>query len=529
MKKLSFLINGFKVNAIITGISRITGFVRDIFLAFFLGSGIHSDLFLISSKIPNLFRRITAEGAITSSFLPIYSKHLNSEESDVAQRFSSIVFLILVLFLAFLVTCLEIFMPLIASMIAPGLAKDEKIFNDIVYLTRITILFLPLISVTAFLGAMLNASGRFLYFALTPILFNLTIVFSCFFIAENLKIKCLPLAVAMPISGLIQLIFLLYYINKFKLITRLFFSINNFRKRSFEKIKIDLYDTLKRFIPSVLIGGVFQLNILVDTILASLVGIGAVSFLYYADRIIQLPLGVIGVSLSTVLIASLSRPQLLSNNKEISIQLEKAIKISLFFSIPSMLVLIHFSDFIIKGLFERGSFDLNSTKSTAFALQLYSIGLPFIMILKCIQSVFIALGKMKKILIISILQLLLNIVFSIWLMKELKHGGIALATSLSTIIAFVLYLILIIREKKLTYGSIYNFRNNGLFFIIFYFIKISIISIIMVYLIKLIKNYLVFDMDIINICVFAIFGALIYIIITYVTKQIPKELISKLK
>ena len=197
-----------------------------------------------------------------------------------------------------------------------------------------------------------------------------------------------------------------------------------------------------------LIGGVFQLNILVDTILASLVGIGAVSFLYYADRIIQLPLGVIGVSLSTVLIASLSRPQLLSNNKEISIQLEKAIKISLFFSIPSMLVLIHFSDFIIKGLFERGSFDLNSTKSTAFALQLYSIGLPFIMILKCIQSVFIALGKMKKILIISILQLLLNIVFSIWLMKELKHGGIALATSLSTIIAFVLYLILIIREKN---------------------------------------------------------------------------------
>ena len=529
MKKLSFLISGFKVSAIITIVSRITGFVRDIFLAFFLGSGIHSDLFLISSKIPNLFRRITAEGAITFSFLPIYSKYLNNNKNETAQRFSAIVFLILVVFLALLVICLEIFMPFIVQMIAPGLSKDKKIFYDIVYLTRITILFLPLISITAFLGSMLNASGRFLYFALTPVLFNLVIIFSCFFIVENLKIKSIPLAIAMPISGFIQLIFLFYYIKKFSLITRVFFSINNFKKENLKKIKTDLYNTLKRFIPSVLIGGVFQLNILVDTILASLVGIGAVSFLYYADRIIQLPLGVIGVSLSTVLIASLSRPEIVSNNKEISIQLERSIKISLFFSIPSMLILIYFSDFVIKGLFERGSFDFNSTQSTAFALQLYSIGLPFIMILKCIQSVFIALGKMKKILFISLLQLLLNLVFSLWLMKELKHGGIALATSFSTIIAFILYLILIIKEKKMVLGSIKNFKIKGLFSIIYYFIKISIISIIMVYLIKLIINDLVFENGIINICIFAIFGALIYISVTYLTKQIPKELISKLK
>ena len=180
--------------------------------------------------------------------------------------------------------------------------------------------------------------------------------------------------------------------------------------------------------PSVLIGGVFQLNILVDTILASLVGIGAVSFLYYADRIIQLPLGVIGVSLSTVLIASLSRPEIVSNNKEISIQLERSIKISLFFSIPSMLILIYFSDFVIKGLFERGSFDFNSTQSTAFALQLYSIGLPFIMILKCIQSVFDALGKMKNIIYFTFTTIIEFSFFSM-VNERIKAWWYCIATS----------------------------------------------------------------------------------------------------
>ena len=529
MKRLNFLISGFKINVLITVISRITGFFRDIFLAFFLGSGIHSDIFLVASKIPNLFRRITAEGAITSSFLPIYSKNLHGNDKELAQRFSSVICVILLLFLFFLVLILEIFMPFIVHIIAPGLASNENFFNDIVYLSRITILFLPLISITALLGSMLNASGRFFYFAFTPVIFNILIILSCFFIAENLKIRSLPLGIAMPLAGFCQLCFIFYYINKFKIISKIFFSIKNFKKNNFKKIKSDLNNTLKRFIPAMLTGGVFQLNILVDTVLASLVGIGAVSFLYYADRIIQLPIGVIGVSLSTVLIASLSHPKIVSDNREISIQLEKAIKISLFFSIPSMLVLIYFSDFLIKGLFERGNFDSNSSQSTAFALKLYSIGLPFIMILKCVQSVFIATGRIKKILLISILQLFLNVTFSIILMKYLKHGGIALATSLSTIIAFFLYLILIIIEKKIILGSIKNFKKNGLTSIIYYFIKISLISIIFVSFLELFIDFLKIENDILNLSVFTITGGLVYIVLTYLTGQIPKELLLKTK
>ena len=175
-------------------------------------------------------------------------------------------------------------MPFFIKLIAPGIINYKNFFDDIVMLSRFTIIFLPFISMTAFFGAMLNASGRFFYFAFTPIIFNLCIIFSCFYINDALKIKSLPLAIAMPISGFIQLCFIYYFVKKFNLITKVFYKISNLKQNNFNKFKNNISDTLKRFFPAVLSGGVFQINILVDTILATLVGFGAVSFLYYSDR-----------------------------------------------------------------------------------------------------------------------------------------------------------------------------------------------------------------------------------------------------
>ena len=522
-------IKGFRVSALLTILSRILGFIRDIFLAFFLGAGISSDIFFISSKLPNLFRRITAEGAMTSSFLPIYSKLLYQEKSENAQKFSAIICSFLILLLTILVIIFEIFMPFFVKIIAPGLINNEKVFNDIVTLSRFTIIFLPFISITAFFGAMLNASGRFFYFAFTPIIFNLSIIISCFFITEALKIKSVPIAVAMLISGFIQLCFIYYFLKKFNLITKVFFRLSNLNKNNFIKFKNDISDTLKRFFPAVLSGGVFQINILVDTILATFVGFGAVSFLYYSDRIIQLPLGIIGVSLATVLLSSISHPKVVNNNKKISDQLIVAIKISLYFSIPSMITLIFFSEFIISGLFERGSFDQESSKSVALALTMYSIGLPFVIIIKCFQSIFIAKGKMKKILYISILQLITNFILSIILMKFLSHGGIALATSISTIISFMIYSLYIIKKEKLIFKSMdfknYRSKNN----ILFYLIKISILSFFMISILYLFQNSTNYNSGIIYLSIFTSLGILFYIFITYLTKQIPEELYLKLK
>ena len=212
---IRFFIKGFRVNALLTIASRLTGFIRDIVLAFFLGAGIASDIFFISSKLPNLFRRITAEGAMTSSFLPIYSKLLHQDKADNAQKFSAIICFFLIIFLSILVILFEIFMPFIIKIIAPGIINYKNFFDDIVTLSRFTIIFLPFISMTAFFGAMLNASGRFFYFAFTPVIFNLCIIFSCFYINDALQIRSLPPAIAMPVSGFIQLCFIYYFVKKF--------------------------------------------------------------------------------------------------------------------------------------------------------------------------------------------------------------------------------------------------------------------------------------------------------------------------
>ncbi len=526
---VKFLIKGFRVNAVLTIFSRLTGFIRDIVLAFFLGAGVISDIFFISSKLPNLFRRITAEGAMTSSFLPIYSKLLYQKNSENAQKFSALICFFLILILFILVILFEIFMPILIKIIAPGIVNNEKIFNEIVTLSRFTIIFLPFISLTAFFGAMLNASGRFFYFAFTPIIFNLCIILSCFFITETLELKSLPLAIAMPLSGLIQLCFIFYFVKKFNLITKVFFKSSNLKQKNFKQFKNNFSDTFQRFFPALLSGGIFQINILVDTILATLVGLGAVSFLYYSDRIIQLPLGIIGVSLGTVLLSSISHPKVVNNNRKVSDQLIIAIKISLYFSIPSMVTLLFFSEFIISSLFERGNFDEVSSKSVALALTMYSLGLPFVMIIKCFQSVLIATGKIKKILYISILQLIINFILSIILMKYLLHGGIALATSISTIFSFIIYLCIILKDEKLIQKSInskdYKSKNN----ILFYSGKVFILSIFMTFILLFFQNIINFNSGIIYLSIFTTLGILFYTFITYITNQIPNELFSKLK
>ncbi len=526
---IKFFIKGFTVNASLTILSRITGFIRDIVLAFFLGAGIVSDIFFISSKLPNLFRRITAEGAMTSSFLPIYSKLLHQDKSENAQKFSSIICFFLIIFLTILVVFFEIFMPFLIRIIAPGIVNDENYFNDIVTLSRFTIIFLPFISMTAFFGAMLNASGRFFYFAFTPIIFNLSLITSCFYINETLEIKSLPLAIAMPISGFIQLCFIYYYVIKFDLITKIFFQISNLKQKNFRKFKNNISNTLKRFFPAVLSGGIFQINILVDTILATFVGFGSVSYLYYSDRIIQLPLGIIGVSLGTVLLSSISHPKVVNNNKKISDQLIIAIRISLYFAIPSMVTLIFFSEFIISSLFERGSFDKSSSESVALALSMYSLGLPFVMIIKCFQSVFIATGEIKKILYISILQLIANFTLSIILMEHFSHGGIALATSISTILSFIIYLFYILKKQKLIFVPMNSKKYRGTNNILLYFMKISILSSFMIFILYLFQNVIDSNSGLIYLSIFTSIGILFYIFVTYITKQIPNELFSKLK
>jgi len=230
--KTSFFIRGFTETAFFTFVSRISGFIRDIFIAAFLGAGIFSDIFIIAFKLPNLFRRITAEGALTSAFLPIYSK-LKEHKGDVFAfvYFKNILYQVSISLLV-IMTILQIIMPFVVYFLAPGFADNKEVTSQIIILTRITIIFMPLISVASLLGVATNVSGRFWILAFTPIILNTFIIISCFLINDYWIIKSLPLAIATVLAGFTQVVFIATMIFKYDI-----FKYQDFNNSAHQKKK----------------------------------------------------------------------------------------------------------------------------------------------------------------------------------------------------------------------------------------------------------------------------------------------------
>ena len=525
--KTSFLLGGFSQSAVLTTLSRISGYIRDVFIATFLGAGIFSDIFFISFKLPNLFRRITAEGALTSSFLPIYSK-LRSQNSDfVAIKYFKKIIYKVTLILILLMIFFQISMPIVVSFIAPGFTDNSEVTNQIIFLTRITMIFMPLISAVALLGVATNVSGRFWILSFTPIILNSFIILGCLSISDYWTIKSLPLGIAMVIGGIFQLIFMIVMIKNYKILNFKKIKKQVGTKNDKSVINFHIKQTWQRFVPAAFGGGILQINLLVDTILASLLGFGAVSYLYFADRITQLPLGIIGVALSTSLLTSLSRASAQNDIKQFSKELTISFKIGLFFSIPAALVFIFYNDLLIKVLFERGEFTFNETKQTSVALFAYSLGIPAFIMMKSCQPAFLATGNTKTPMYIGFILLILNIILSFILMSLLNHAGIALATSIVSWIGTTIYIIILVKNGKITKPKIsLKEEDSNLFVVIFYALKITLVSILMIIGMKLFQYTLeIFNLNetliLIILCVIGIF---VYLSISLIFKYIPQEL-----
>ena len=519
--KSSLFIKGFKHTALITFLSRITGFIRDVFLASFLGAGIHSDIFIIAFKLPNLFRRITAEGALTSALLPIYTLLKEKKGIVFANNFFKVFTFRVIICLTILLAIFEIFMPFIIYLLAPGFANEDMLLNQIILLSRITIFFMPLISIVALLGVVTNISGRFWAIATTPIILNICLIFACFFIKEEEFLKSLPLALATVTAGIFQIIFMIIIIKKFNILKMEIKSTKKQKSEDTNDIKFYIKKTWTKFMPAAFGGGILQINLLVDTILASLLGFGSVSYLYFSDRIAQLPLGIIGIALGTSLLASLSISSAENDAKQFSKQLTSSFKIGLFFSIPSSLVFILFPDIIISVLFERGEFGINEKYQTVTALIAYSIGIPAFIILKSCQPAFLAEGDTKTPMYIGIVMLLLNITLSLILMKYLSHAGIALATSLSSWIGCIIYIIILFKNNKI----------QNILILVIYSIKIFLMSSIMILVMKLCFYQIsTFQIDkTITLFLIVISGLLTYFLTCGFLRYIPQELLKNQK
>ena len=457
-----------------TIISRLLGYVRDILIAMFLGAGPLADAFFVAFRIPNTFRRLFSEGTFNAAFVPSYSALLGKKKPS--ENFANNIFNLLILGLFFLVIIIEIMMPLFVFLISPGFDGDPQKMELAITLTRITFPFLLFISLGSFFSAILNSHNKFAIASATPIILNIVLIGVLFFgkILNDQLVHYLSYAVT--ISGIIQFIFLYFFTKKY------------FSPRLKFNIKIDqkIKTFFKKLLPSIFSSGVTQINILVGTIIASFQA-GAVSYLYYADRVYQINLAIAGIAIGTVILPQLSK--YVQNNKEDKINLiqNKALELSLFLSIPAAIALLIASEEIISSLFGYGSFEEASVKNSAKALFYFGLGLPAFSLIKVFSTFFFARHNTKIPFYISLASVLLNIFISIIFFKEIGFLIIPIATTISSWFNAILLFILLKKEKLFSFNLIFINR----------FIKILVTSITMGiffnYLINFFKDELIYE------------------------------------
>ncbi len=432
----------------LTAVSRVVGFIRDIAFASFLGAGPAADAFLVALKLPNMFRRLTAEGAMTNAFLPSFTKLRTTEGREAAIGLAAEAQIILILALFVIVILAEIFMPQILMVLAPGFAATPDRLAAAIDLGRVMMPYLPMISVVALWIAIANAHDRFMAGAAAPILANLCFIagaVSIPLLAVDLGVfQALPIAIGLLVAGLLQLALLFIVLSR----------LSAFPKLRWPHISKAGRSMWRNFIPSALGAGGMQINLLVDLILASLLPVGAISWLYYADRVAQLPLGIVGIALGTALLPRLSKAEADEQKADFVKVLDEAIIFAGFFVVPAMISLIILAGPIIEGLFAYGAFSIDDAVMAAMALSAYAVGLPGFVLVKILQPAFYAVGRPGTVLKISIMTIAINITGSLILMPIFGHVGLALATSLSGLVAGVVMVVLLRRRRRLGLGSI---------------------------------------------------------------------------
>jgi len=403
-----------------TLISRILGYIRDILIAIFLGTGPLADAFFVAFRIPNTFRRLFSEGTFNAAFVPSYASEL-SQGKDQSDKFANNVFNLLILGLFFIVVVVEICMPIFVFLIAPGFDGDNQKMELAINLTRITFPFLFFISLASFFSAILNSHNRFAIASSAPIILNIMLIGVLFygkFLNDQLVYY---LSYAVTLSGVIQLIFLYIFVKRFYL------PKVTFKIKIDEKVKI----FFKKLLPSIFSSGVTQINIFVGTIIASFQA-SAVSYLYYADRIYQINLAIAGIAIGTVILPQLSKYIQNDKKDEIILIQNKALELSLFLSIPAAIALSIASEEIISALFGYGTFDEDGVKNSAKALFYFSLGLPAFSLIKVFSSFFFARHNTRIPFYISLISVLLNITISIFYFKSIGFIIIPIATTISS-------------------------------------------------------------------------------------------------
>ncbi len=416
-----------------TLLSRMLGFIRDMVVARIFGAGLETDAFFVAFKIPNFMRRLFAEGAFALSFVPVLSEYKAQRDhdeikrltDDVAGTFGAVLLLITVIGV--------LAAPLLIAIFAPGFIDEPGKYDLATEMLRLTFPYIFFISLTAFAGGILNTYGRFGVPAFTPVLLNLVLISCALWLAPQMDEPIMALAWGVFFAGLAQLLFQFPFLAKLKLLPRPRFNRKN---KGVQKIK-----TL--IIPALFGSSVAQINLLLDTLIASFLVTGSVTWLYFSDRLVEFPLGILGIALATVILPNLSQQHAAASTEAFSKTLDWALRWVLIVGTPAMVGLFLLAGPMLTTLFQYGAFSQHDVEMAAGSLMAYSIGLMGFILVKVLAPGFYARQDTKTPVKIGIIAMLANMVMNLILVFPLAHVGLALATSLSAFLnAFLLFRVL---------------------------------------------------------------------------------------
>ncbi len=435
------LLSSTSVFGFYTLISRVLGYLRDILIAIFLGTTIYADAFFVAFRLPNTFRRLFSEGTFNAAFIPSYAEQ-RLKGKDKGKKFADDVFNLLLYVLIVLIIIVEIFTPFVVYLIAPGFYENSEKINLAVEFTRITFPFLLFVSLSSLLSGILNTNNKFAAAAAAPIVLNVILILSLilsFYFKLNIAKS---LSIGVTLSGILQFLILIIFTKKFYFPSlKLFFNYGKNLKNFFKKL-----------LPSIFSSGITQINILIGTIIASFQS-GAVSYLYYADRIYQINLAIAGIAVGTVVLPNLSKSIKLGKENSVNLIQNKSLELSLALSLPASFGLLIASEHIVSGLFGYGSFNKEDVLNTSMALTFFAVGVPAFALVKVLSNFYFARDNTKTPFYISFMSMLINIIISVSLFKEYGFIIIPIATTVSTWFAAFVYFILLKKDKFLFFQN----------------------------------------------------------------------------
>ncbi|MDX1757264.1 MAG: murein biosynthesis integral membrane protein MurJ [Marinobacter sp.] len=415
------LLRSSGVVGVMTMLSRVLGLVRDMVIARYFGAGAGADAFFVAFKIPNFLRRLFAEGAFAQAFVPVLSSYREQGSITEVRRLVNAVSGSLGLVLLGVTLAAVLGAPALTAVFAPGFLDEPVKFALASDMLRITFPYLLLISLTAFAGAILNSYDRFAIPAFTPVLLNLAMIGAAVFLSPVMETPVLALAWGVFIAGALQLFFQLPFLMRLGLLPR---PRVDYRHEGVRQV-------LRLMAPALFGVSVSQINLLLDTVLASLLQTGSVSWLYYSDRLSELPLGVFGVAIGTVILPSLSRKHAADSPGQFAATLDWAVRSVLLIGLPAAVALALLAEPLIATLFHYGEVTERDVVMAAGSLRAYSAGLLAFMLIKVLAPGFFARKDTRTPVKIGVIAMVANMVFNLALILPLAHVGLALATSLS--------------------------------------------------------------------------------------------------